>query len=46
MILDLAEFLEARMEAGKISRETYNQLRGRLTAALLELIQEEPIPSL
>jgi hypothetical protein len=29
MILDLAELLEDRLAAGKISKETYSQLRGK-----------------
>jgi hypothetical protein len=28
MVLDLAEYLEARLASGRISHETYNQLRG------------------
>ena len=30
MILDLAEFLEARLASGKISQQTYDQLRGEI----------------
>ena len=36
MILELAEVLEDRLAAGRISRETYSQLRGKHRAEVLE----------